>query len=170
MCASGVSVAFLGTKIIRLNILSWMARRWVHCDRVRIQLPEQYSDDVTHDDYRRSLCRNATLFSRNNFRIAQNDLHAIPSRSTTSFTKWPSNVVHTPKALKPCSLGVRVITVSSNSIFATRQPGADVHHTDSFHAIRSPAQLSAKSSSPTYLPPTGSSHFSAWHFFTKRCS
>ena len=31
MCASGVSVGFLRACIIRL-ILSWIARRWVHCD------------------------------------------------------------------------------------------------------------------------------------------
>ena len=52
-------------------------------------------------------------------------------------------VIHTPKALKPCSLGVRVITVSSTSISATKQSGADVHHTASFHAIRSPAHANS---------------------------
>ena len=132
---------------------------------------------MTHDDNRRSRCHNATLLSHNNFRTAEKDLHAITSRSATS------KVVHTPKA----SLGVRVITVSSTSIFATKQRGADVHHTASFHAIHSPAhassklharamhrsstgdtamsrQLSAESSSRMYLPSTGSSRFSAWHF------
>ena len=186
MCASGVSVGFLGTCTI-LSILSWMARRRTHCDRVTIQLPErQYSDDVPQDDNRRRRCRNATLLSRNNFRTAQNDLHAITSRSAISFTKWSSKVIHTPLALNPCSLGVRVITVPSTSIFAARLSEADVHHTASFNSIRRPVhtscsfharamhrtsagdiatsqQLSAKSSNPMYLPSTGNLHFSVWH-------
>ena len=133
------------------------------------------------DDVAMPLCYHATIFV-----LHRMTFHAITSRSANSFTKWSSKVIHTPLALNPCSLGVRVITVPSTSIFAARLSEADVHHTASFNSIRRPVhtscsfharamhqssagdiatsqQLSAKSSNPMYLPSTGNLHFSAWH-------
>ena len=78
MCASCVSVGLQGTQIIRLSILSFTAHKRMQCDCVTIQLPEHQCKDVaTHDDRKRRQCLNAILLSYNNFRIAQEDLHAI---------------------------------------------------------------------------------------------
>ena len=55
------------------------------------------------------------------------------------FHEMTIDMIHAPKALKPCSLALQVITVSSTTIVACRQSGADEHHTASSYAIRSPA-------------------------------
>ena len=128
------------------------------------------------------LCYHTTVFVSHRMTSMQSP-HVPPILSRSGHKK----VIHTPKALKPCSLGVRVITVPSTSIFATRLSEAVVHHTSSFQSIYSPAhasnsfharamhrssagdiamsqQLSANSSSSMYLPSTINPHFSAWHF------
>ena len=91
-----------------------------------------------------------------------------------------SNVIHAPRALKPCSRDLRVITVSDIVMVASKLSAADEHHTASSHEMGNPAfsrssfqaqagdnaiiqHLSAKSKSPMYPSPRGSSHFSVWH-------
>ena len=110
-------------KIIRLSILSCTARRCVHCDCVRIQLPEhQYKDHATLFDRKRRRCLNATLLSHNNFSYRNLTFREFFDEMT---------VKRDPPTLTPCSRGLRVITVSATVIVASRQSGADGHHTAS---------------------------------------
>ena len=82
------------------------ARRCVHCVLVRIQLPaHQCMDATTH------ICEQTQPVFQSHIVVTQQlSVRMEPSpRSASSLVKWPSNVTHTPNALKASSSSGRSV-------------------------------------------------------------
>ena len=122
---------------------SCTARRCVHCVRVNIQLPaHQYTDDRTQEISSLNLYFSAISWLHSICCSAKNRLHAATSLSAISFVKCPSNVIHTPSALKPSSRFLRIIVVPDTAMLPGRMSCAVVHHTASFQSTFKPAYFS----------------------------